>query len=180
MQTVWIGARALVFMSGFVSVWMWIALSLRKLDAGLGGALPGWVEAPGMGCMIAGAVLALVCAGTFVVRGRGTPAPFDAPRRFVAGGPYRIVRNPMYVGGFLVLAGFGLYLRSPSILLLAAGWLLPAHLFVVWYEEPVLQERFQQAYQEYCRRVPRWIPRILRGPPGRPAGLPEHVPRPSR
>jgi protein-S-isoprenylcysteine O-methyltransferase Ste14 len=58
----------------------------------------------------------------------------DPPRKFVVVGPYRFVRNPMYIGGFLVLVGFGPYQQSSAILLLALPWLLLAHLFVILYE----------------------------------------------
>jgi hypothetical protein len=37
--------------------------------------------------------------------GKGTPAPFDPPRKLVIRGPYRFVRNPMYVDGGMILAG---------------------------------------------------------------------------
>ena len=89
--------------------------------------------------MAAGGTLAFACIATFVTRGEGTPAPMDPPRKFVAAGPYRFVRNPMYIGGFLVLAGFGLYEQSPAILLFALPWFLLAHLFVILYEEPHLR-----------------------------------------
>lgn len=106
-----------------------------------------------------GLVGALGCAGTFVVAGRGTPAPFDAPRRFVASGPYRWVRNPMYVAGVVLLLGFGLWHRSAAMSLFAFLFGLAAHLFVVLWEEPRLADRFGQRYLAYRRRVNRWIPR---------------------
>ena len=81
--------------------------------------------------MLAGAALCLACIATFVVIGRGTPAPFDPPRQFVAVGPYRYVRNPMYIGGALLLAGFALYLRSGAALIFCLPWLLLAHIFVL-------------------------------------------------
>ncbi len=59
-----------------------------------------------------GAGLALWCVGTFVRLGRGTPAPFDPPRRLVVAGPYRFVRNPMYLGAGLALAGAALFYTS--------------------------------------------------------------------
>ncbi len=87
---------------------------------------------------------------TFVTRGEGTPAPFDPPRKFVA---------PMYMGGFIVLFGFGLYEQSPAILLFTLPWLLFAHLFVILYEEPHLRVTFGAPYEAYCRSVRRWLPR---------------------
>ncbi len=157
MRTLLVGLRALTFMSGFVFFWGWIALGLRPMDRLVGG-LPQWTEVPGAALMAVGGSLALWCAGAFVALGRGTPAPFDAPRQFVAAGPYRYVRNPMYLGGFAVLIGFGLYLHSGAILVLAPPWFLAAHLFVVGYEEPTLREKFGDTYEKYCKAVARWRP----------------------
>ena len=111
--------------------------------------------------MVIGGVVVTACVGTFVVRGQGTPAPFDPPRRFVAVGPYKYVRNPMYIGGMILLVGSGLYQRSISILCLALAWLLLVHLLVVFYEEPHLRSRFGAEYQEYCRSVSRRVPRRI-------------------
>ena len=59
-----------------------------------------------------GAILALWCIATFIMIGRGTPAPFDPPRHLVVVGPYRLVRNPMYIGAALALAGAVLFYES--------------------------------------------------------------------
>ena len=110
--------------------------------------------------MVVGLALALGCAATFVVAGEGTPAPFDPPRKFVAKGPYRYVRNPMYIGGFTALVGLGLYWRSPSVLILAVAWWMLFALFVLAVEEPMLRSKFGEEYHTYCRTVPRWLPRL--------------------
>jgi len=109
--------------------------------------------------MVAGGILALACIATFVTKGEGTPAPFDPPRKFVAVGPYKLVRNPMYIGGFVVLLGFGLCEQSYTILLFGVPWILLAHLFVILYEEPHLRATFGTPYDAYCRSVRRWLPR---------------------
>jgi len=155
MRTMFVALRTLLFASGFFYLWIWVARAVQRL----GLPLPEWTPAPGVVLLALGSVLALACIGTFVVRGKGTPAPFDAPREFVAVGPYRYVRNPMYIGGATMLAGFGLYLRSGSVVLFTAAWLGLAHLFVVLYEEPTLRSKFGAAYQSYCRAVARWMPR---------------------
>ena len=152
--------RTLVYATGFTLFWGWIALRVRSYDADLGIVLPHWTRGFGIPLMVIGGIVALTCAGTFVVVGQGTPAPFDAPRRFVAVGPYKYVRNPMYVGGLIVFFGFGLYLRSFSVLLLSFGVFLLLHLFVTLYEEPNLRNRFGLSYEDYCRHVNRWIPRL--------------------
>ena len=102
----------------------------------------------------------LWCFWNFLVTGRGTPAPIDPPRELVAVGPYRFVRNPMYAAGLTALLGWILW--SPSLPLILAPFLFfaAAHLFVTGYEEPTLKKKFGAAYEEYCNRVPRWIPKF--------------------
>ena len=103
--------------------------------------------------------LALWCVLTFALVGRGTPAPFDPPRRLVVRGPYRFVRNPMYIGAAIALAGAALFYRSLPLLGYLALFLLVTHLFVCVYEEPTLRRAFGAEYEAYCRRVRRWWPR---------------------
>jgi protein-S-isoprenylcysteine O-methyltransferase Ste14 len=110
-----------------------------------------------------GAVVGIWCVFTFVFVGKGTPAPFDPPRRLVVRGPYRFVRNPMTLGGFLALIGAALVCRSWRLAGFAALFILATHLFVVWYEEPTLRRTFGAAYDAYCRRVRRWLPWSPRG-----------------
>src|SRR5271155_275870 len=147
MKTLFIALRAAIFATGFIYLWGWVALSLhRGYDTALGFALAGWTRTLGIALMVAGGTLCFACVATFVTRGEGTPAPFDPPRKFVAAGPYKFVRNPMYAGGFIVLLGFGFYEQSPAILLFTLPWLLFAHLFVIGYEEPHLRATFGAAY----------------------------------
>jgi protein-S-isoprenylcysteine O-methyltransferase Ste14 len=107
-----------------------------------------------------GAVVALWCIFTFVWIGRGTPAPFDPPRRLVIRGPYRFVRNPMYIGAGLALAGAALFYESVPLLAYGGMFLLACHLFVVSYEEPALRRTFGAEYEAYCHRVRRWWPGV--------------------
>lgn len=106
-----------------------------------------------------GATIALWCIFTFAFIGKGTPAPFDPPRKLVIRGPYRFVRNPMYIGAVLALLGAALFYGSLSILIYTGVFLLATHLFVVLYEEPTLRRTFGADYEAYCRRVSRWSPR---------------------
>jgi protein-S-isoprenylcysteine O-methyltransferase Ste14 len=113
----------------------------------------------GAGLVLLGAALAISCIVTFVVAGRGTPAPFDPPRRLVTRGPYRFVRNPMYLGAVIVLGGAGVYYGSAPLIGYALAFLVATHLFVRGYEEPALRAAFGEEYETYCRRVKRWWPR---------------------
>ena len=106
----------------------------------------------------AGMTVALWCVFTLAFVGRGTPAPFDPPRRLVIQGPYRLVRNPMYFGAGLTLAGAALFYESLALLGYAGLFLVATHLFVVLYEEPTLERTFGEEYIAYKGRVGRWWP----------------------
>ena len=124
---------------------------------------PATMQAPQIAGMIVatlGALLALWCVVAFVSIGKGTPAPFDPPRRLVVRGPYRFVRNPMYLGGALTLAGAALFYRSLFLLGYDCFFLLAFSLFVLFYEEPTLRRTFGSDYEAYCHRVARWLPRL--------------------
>lgn len=117
-------------------------------------------QVAGMAIGAAGAAVALWCIFTFAFVGRGTPAPFDPPRRLVIQGPYRFVRNPMYIGAELALSRAALFYESLPILGYAGLFFLATHLFVVLYEEPALLRTFGQEYEAYCARVRRWWPSV--------------------
>lgn len=124
---------------------------------------PVTIEAPQVLGMLVGAVGAAVtlwCIFTFASIGRGTPAPFDPPRRLVVQGPYRFVRNPMYIGAGLALGGAALFYESVSLLGYACLFFLVTHLFVMLYEEPTLRQTFGQEYEAYCHKVRRWWPSL--------------------
>jgi len=157
--------RGVVYSALFVWLWAWVAGWVRTYDSRIPVSLPPWLRPVGYAVAAAGAVLAGLCIATFVTRGRGTPAPFDPPREFVASGPYRWVRNPMYVGAAAVILGAGLVLSSPSIVFLAFAFLLVMHLVVVLYEEPVLEDRFGASYRRYKAAVHRWLVRRPRPAP---------------
>ncbi len=134
-----------------------------RILAGSGLARPaaiGLLEIAGILLGIAGGLLAVWCILTFALVGKGTPAPFDPPRRLVVSGPYRHLRNPMYLGAVLALLGAALFYRSGALLIYAAMFLLATHLFVVGYEEPTLRRLFGSEYVAYRARVRRWLPRL--------------------
>lgn len=107
-----------------------------------------------------GALILLWCFWDFTFMGRGTPAPIDPPKELVATGFYRYVRNPMYVGIILILLGHFLWFQFIRLLIYAGIVFLAFHLFVTLYEEPTLKRKFGASYEEYLKRVPRWIPKL--------------------
>lgn len=96
----------------------------------------------------------------FALQGLGTPAPVFPTRGLVITGLYRYVRNPMYAAVLAVILGQGLLLGNVRVLGYCALVWLAFHLFVVTYEEPTLRGSFGAQYEDFCRAVPRWIPRL--------------------
>ena len=149
-------------------------LSFILVVPGLGGLwIPWWILTRGgatpepiawyAGALIAiGAALYLTCVWVFASVGRGTPGPWDAPRRVVAVGPYRWVRNPIYLSALLVVAGEAWLFLSLPLLVYTGVMAICFHLFVIGYEEPTLRRRFGEPYAQYLLSVPRWIPRAPR------------------
>ena len=112
-----------------------------------------------------GAALAVSGVGVSVVAKRqfqrvGTNVyTFEEPDELVTEGLFSISRNPMYLG--LVLAAFGAALVSatPPALVLSAVFALIVRYWYIAFEENVMQRRFGEPYQSYCRRVGRWFGR---------------------
>jgi protein-S-isoprenylcysteine O-methyltransferase Ste14 len=96
----------------------------------------------------------------FATEGKGTLAPWDPPRRLVLHGPYRYVRNPMISGVIFILFGEALLLLSRPHLSWALTFLALNFIYIPLLEEPQLKSRFGADYVEYCRNVPRLIPRL--------------------
>ena len=153
-----------------------LSLILRNLlftivVPGLGGVwMPAWILArhghtvtPAAWAAVlviaAGAALYVWCVWNFATVGRGTPGPWDAPSRVVAAGPYRWVRNPIYLAALLVVLGEAWLFLSPWLLAYAGVMAVFFHLFVTGHEERVLRRRFGGTYLEYRNSIPRWIPR---------------------
>jgi protein-S-isoprenylcysteine O-methyltransferase Ste14 len=114
------------------------------------------------GCMVVGVSTWVACLDAFSRQGRGTPLPMDAPRELVTRGPFSLIRNPIMAAEVLVIWAEVLYLSSLGALLYAVVVTVAAHAAVRYVEEPELLERFGARYEEYCTRVPRWVPRFAR------------------
>lgn len=113
-----------------------------------------------------GLALYLACVLPFATLGRGTPAPVDAPVHLVVVGPYRFVRNPMYLAVLLVIFGQAIIASSAALALYGAAVFMAFVAVVLVYEEPTLRRQFGDQYRAYCARVPRWVPRIPKEPRG--------------
>ena len=158
MKTAFLILRSSIYAFLFIFFFGWLALQTKVYDERIGIDLPAWCKIAGIFLMVPGGLLIFYCVLVFIIHGKGTPAVFDAPRKFVALGPYAFVRNPMYIGGFILLTGFGLYHRSVAMLILVVFLFIFFHFFVVFYEEPTLTEKFGKSYIDYKNKINRWIP----------------------
>jgi len=144
-----------------VALVFWCALHLRSLDHQFGFGLPYWGRIPGLLMIAMGGGLVLWCACILANVGIfESPVSRMFPREFVVVGPFRYIRNPMSSGATALFAGFGLWLRSISILLFSAILFLIFHFVAIRIEEPGLEKRFGNRYVVYKRTVGRWIPKI--------------------
>ncbi len=101
----------------------------------------------------------LVCSNWLVIVGRGPFVEFDPPTRFVSSGPYRWCRNPVAALLIVTVLGQAVYFGSVGIFALFALGFPVAQYQVTKIEEPRLAGRFGESYAEYCKTVPRWVPR---------------------
>jgi protein-S-isoprenylcysteine O-methyltransferase Ste14 len=146
--------------AAFLGLWFWLLprwLGFQVDMSGVGRWR--WIAAVPA---VLGFAVALRCVWDFGWTGRGTPAPMAPPQRLVVVGFYRYVRNPMYVG---FLAGWtGLWVMfgraDRGALMVALIAVAAVALFVRFYEEPTLRRMFSADYEEYCRNVRRWLPRL--------------------
>jgi protein-S-isoprenylcysteine O-methyltransferase Ste14 len=123
--------------------------------------LPDWSVAQAAGgLLICVGLVPIAASFAAFTRAHGTPVPVASPPRLVVSGFYGYVRNPIYVGFLLVLAGEALVFGSRALLEYAAvAWCIGAAA-VRFYEEPTLTRKFGTEYQEYRRAVRAWIPRL--------------------
>lgn len=160
-SVVWLWAKSLLnavlFFSLFMVIFPWGAANAWPRPVSLGGV---WGKTAGVTLLISGLALWSWCLDVLSRKGKGTPFPLDAPRFLVTSGPFALMRNPLIGGELLVIWGEAMYFAKAGIFLYAALATAAAHLVVVYGEEPDLKRRFGREYEDYCRRVPRWFPRL--------------------
>ncbi len=153
-------AASMAVGAAFFALWFWLLPQWLGFRVEIAGAASWrWLAALPS---VLGFAVALRCVWDFGWTGRGTPVPVAPPRRLVVVGFYRYVRNPMYAGfatgwiGLWVVFGHATATAIVAVALVA----LAVQLFVVFYEEPILRRKFGAEYEEYCRNVARWRPRL--------------------
>ena len=156
----WLTASAsLIVGTSFFTLWFWLLPPWLGFHVDPLGVIPWrWISAfPS----VLGFAVAFRCVWDFGWTGHGTPAPFAPPQKLVVVGCYRYVRNPMYVGIFAGWLGLWVVFGRANLtaLTVALVAVVSVALFVSLYEEPTLRKLFGADYEEYCRNVPRWLPR---------------------
>ena len=154
----WVGTIVFLFLAPGI-----VAGLIPWLITGWRSAWPGgwsWPVVIVSAIMILGGVAVLLDAFIRFARADGTPAPPVPTAHLVVGGPYRYVRNPMYVAVLAIILGQALLFASWATLGYAAIAFLAVLLFVRFYEEPTLEARYADEYREYRRNVRGWIPRV--------------------
>jgi protein-S-isoprenylcysteine O-methyltransferase Ste14 len=141
-------------------------LSFFALPGLVAFAVPAWLSWPPVGRtlhlvgvppFVVGVALLLWCVREFYAAGKGTLAPWDPPRHLVMSGPYRVSRNPMYIGVVLIVIGWAAAFGLRALWYYAGALIVMFHLRVVVGEEPWQARTFGDEWDRYKARVPRWI-----------------------
>jgi len=127
---------------------------------------PPWpviVQAIGVVLIAVGGIVVAWAFAQFAAEGVGVPIPGEPnSQRLTVGGPYRYVRNPLYVASTAAISGQALLLSRPALLVYAAAFLAITFSLVHWIEDPALARRFGQQFEDYRNQVPSWWPRLPR------------------
>jgi protein-S-isoprenylcysteine O-methyltransferase Ste14 len=119
----------------------------------------GWAQWTGGALVLPGVAVFLLCVWILAVRGQGTPAFVDPPKKLTKRGPYKWVRNPMYLAFIAWVAGEAVFFQSWHIGVYFVCLVCALHLLVVLHEENGLRFRHGAVYEDYKREVGRWLPR---------------------
>jgi protein-S-isoprenylcysteine O-methyltransferase Ste14 len=160
----WVGTIVFLFVAPGVVAGLipWLITGYRM--PGWGGWV--WPVAIVAGLLILGGAALLLDAFIRFARADGTPAPPAPTAHLVVVGPYRFVRNPMYIAVAAIVLGQALLFGSWGVLLYLALVLIAVASFVRFYEEPTLENTYGEEYLEYRRNVRAWWPRVTPWTPG--------------
>ncbi len=118
--------------------------------------LPRWIRPIGVGAIAAG--IGMSVWGFLHFKKRDvSPSPWHQPSGFVSDGPYALSRNPMYAGSMLILLGTGLIRGSIPTLLSPLVFAIILSRGQIAFEEAALQDAYGSEYEDYKRRVRRWL-----------------------
>ncbi len=120
--------------------------------------VPATVPAGWLGAIVFGLALALFAWAIVTITRAGSNVPTSQPTTtIVDSGPYRLTRNPIYLGMVLGLIGLAIVLNSLWLLLTLVPFALVIRYGVVAREEAYLEHKFGDVYRRYRARVRRWL-----------------------
>lgn len=134
----------------------WLISGWRE-PAAWGAPVPIWVVSA---LLILPGVWLLLDAFVRFARASGTPAPVAPTARLVVVGPYRFVRNPMYIAVVAIILGQAVLFGNWWVAVWGVAVALAVALFVYGYEQPTLAREYGDEYARYCANVRAWIPRL--------------------
>jgi protein-S-isoprenylcysteine O-methyltransferase Ste14 len=160
--------------AGPVRSWVGTVLFLVVAPGVVAGLVPwlisGWREPAAWGpqaliwvvsaVLIVPGVWLLLDAFVRFARASGTPAPIAPTARLVVVGPYRFVRNPMYIAVVAIIVGQALLFGNWWVLVWGVAVAVAVALFVYGYEQPTLARDYGDEYARYCANVRAWVPRL--------------------
>src|SRR4051812_2415673 len=119
--------------------------------------LDNWIDLLGIGIALAGQALRFAVIGYAYIKRGGKDKKVYA-ERLVTDGFFQHSRNPLYLGNLMVLLGLFVIHHNPWVYAIGITFFLFAYSAIVAAEEAYLRGKFGQEYEEYCRRVNRWLP----------------------
>ena len=138
--------HAVALIAGYGVDWLWPL------------PLPGATWHYAAGALLVALAVAVVAAALGTLRRHGTTVnPRGSASALVADGPFRFSRNPIYVGLVLAHLGIALLLGGTWMLLTVVPAVVVMDRLIIAGEERYLTRRFGSVYQDYCRRVRRWL-----------------------
>jgi protein-S-isoprenylcysteine O-methyltransferase Ste14 len=154
----WIGTIVFLFLApGIVAGLIPLLITGWRMPDWGGWLVPVAIVA---GVLILGGIVVLLDAFVRFARADGTPAPPAPTAHLVVVGPYRFVRNPMYLAVAAIILGQVLLFGSWAALVYLGVALTAVVLFVTFYEEPTLERVYGEEYRAYRANVRGWIPRL--------------------
>ena len=132
-----------------------LGIGLRKIFPGI--PLPGLLRKAIGGLLLGAGVLLSVWFFVTMQQSHTTLRPDRPATTLVTDGPFRLTRNPGYLGMTGIYSGIALLANATSAFLLLPVVLLAIRRGVIEHEEQYLERRFGKSYRDYKTRVPRWL-----------------------
>jgi protein-S-isoprenylcysteine O-methyltransferase Ste14 len=143
----------------FPIVLLTVAFGTRPRLAGGSMATDHLVDAVGIGASIAGQALRVMVIGLVYITRGGQNRQVWA-NTLVDTGMFAHSRNPLYLANLLLFLGLAIVHNGWAMYLLVVPFFVAAYACIIAAEEQYLLGRFGSSYADYCRRVPRWLPRL--------------------